>query len=514
MMKKLVCMLLALCMLLSGLAFAEENKQPPVYESNFTESKDGWTGRSRGGMKLGRLDGALTVSFRVGDWNGPVHEVALEAGTRYWLCVDVMNTSNSSANFVLALVDGQDEEARTVELARAMGCERGSWVTLTGSYTCEQSGTLLMSVQTDGSPMANFNIKNAAVLLHDPSQVTAVTWEGELPCLKDVYAGHFDIGTCMSANDARNAARCELIRTQYNIVTPENELKPDAVLDIPASKALAKEDDTAVAVHFNSAKPIMDFCWENGLKMHGHVFVWHSQTPEAFFHEGYDTGRPYVSREVMLARLDNFIRLTFEYVEENYPGMFVSWDVVNEAVADGSVNLRSSNWTKVVGQDFISRAFEIADKYAPEGLVLCYNDYSTPYEPKLTGIVNLLETLVSEGHIDGYGFQTHYSWNDPSVDAVRKAFDRVSALGLQLRVSEMDIKVSKDTDAARAQQAEKYAELMKLYLSYPMKAVQVWGVCDATSWIGSSYPLPFDARLQPKPAFFAMTDAVNGAEAE
>ena len=114
-----------------------------------------------------------------------------------------------------------------------------------------------------------------------------------------------------------------------------------------------------------------------------------------------------------------------------------------------SSSLRDSNWTKVVGKDFVARAFEYADKYAPGYIKLYYNDYSTPYEPKLTGIVNLLSSLVTEGHIDGYGFQSHYSSNTPSMEAVRTAFKRISDLDLRLRVSELDIAVTVDSDKTR-----------------------------------------------------------------
>ena len=208
----------------------------------------------------------------------------------------------------------------------------------------------------------------------------------------------------------------------------------------------------------------------------------------------------------MLERLDNYIRQVFEYMDANYPGVIVSWDVANECVADGSANLRESNWTKVVGDDFVNRAFEIADKYAPEDVLLCYNDYSTPYEPKLTGIYNLLESLTAEGHIDAYGFQSHYSSGDPSIAKIRTAFEKIRSLGLRLRVSELDITINTLSDATLSVQAQRYADLMALYVEYAdvMEAVQVWGVTDNTSWLAEKNPLLFDARMEPKPAFWAI----------
>ena len=301
---------------------------------------------------------------------------------------------------------------------------------------------------------------------------------------------------------------------QFGIFTPGNELKPDSVLNVSESRKLAKEDDTAVAVHFFSAKPLLDYCAQNGLKVHGHVLVWHSQTPEAFFHVGYDPAAPYVSREVMLARLDNYIRLIMEFMAENYPGLIVSWDVVNEAVDDSSGKLRQSNWTKVVGQDFVNRAFEIARRYAPEDTLLFYNDYSTPYEPKLTGICNLLDSLLSEGNIDGYGFQCHYQLNSPSISQLTKAFEKISAKGLKLRVSELDVTISGPTASAYSQQAKRYADLMKVYLSFAddIIAVHTWGVTDDLSWLSSQYPLLFDSKLNPKPAFDALAELVSTEE--
>lgn len=333
----------------------------------------------------------------------------------------------------------------------------------------------------------------------------------EAPSLKALYADYFDVGTCMSLRDTAELRRMRLVARHYSIVTPENEMKPDAVLDVARSRTLARDDDTAVAVRFDSANGILRFARDAGLKVHGHVLVWHSQTPEAFFHVGYDAKAPYVTREVMLKRLENYISQVFAYTEEHYPGLIVSWDVVNEAVADGSKSLRSSNWTKVVGQDFVNRAFEIADRYAPEGVKLYYNDYSTPYEPKTTGIVNLLASLKKEGHIDGYGFQTHYSVGEPSMTAITSAYKRIAAMGLRLRISEMDIAMTSNTETSRAAQARRYGELMALFLKYAdqIDAVQVWGVSDATSWISTKFPLPFDIRLQPKPAFWKMVEAVE-----
>ncbi|MDO5435963.1 MAG: endo-1,4-beta-xylanase [Clostridia bacterium] len=510
-MKRILSVLLVLCMLLPLVPAAAEDESEIFYISDFSENTGAWYARGDE-TRLTVSDGMLHVSGRKKKTDTAVLDLQLKDGLLYSFTAEIVQNAKSSVEFSMTVERKKNGSTSYTNLGKVK-VSKGETASITGEWLAEKYDSYAFYISTVGTSAVDFSLVSLSISVSDPYHLTAVTWEGELPSLKETFADYFDFGTCVSQADVRDGGRTVLIRKHYNILTPENELKPDSVLDVTASKRLVKEqnDDTAVAVRFGSAKPILDFARNNGMKVHGHVLVWHSQTPEEFFHVGYDRKNGYVTREVMLARLENYIRQVFEYMDENYPGLIVSWDVANECVADGSSSLRASNWTKVVGNDFVNRAFEYADKYAPEGVKLFYNDYSTPYEPKLTGIVNLLSSLVAEGHIDGYGFQSHYQSDTPSVSEVKKAFDRISALGLSLRISELDIAVTADTDKTREVQSARYTELMKLWLGYADKldAVQVWGVSDGTSWIKEKYPLPFDARLQPKPAFFGIVDALK-----
>lgn len=64
-------------------------------------------------------------------------------------------------------------------------------------------------------------------------------------------------------------------------------------------------------------------------------------------------------------------------------------------------------------------------KYAADGVKLYYNDYNTPLDPKLHGICVLLDSLIADGTIDGYGFQAHYSVGSPTIDRVDWAFSKL-----------------------------------------------------------------------------------------
>ena len=52
---------------------------------------------------------------------------------------------------------------------------------------------------------------------------------------------------------------------------------------------------------------------------------------------------------------------------------------------------------------------------------------------------------------------------------------------------------------------------MKIVIAHSdqFEAVQVWGLTDSMSWRGSQFPLLFDGRGNPKPAFWAVADPAS-----
>ena len=505
-MKKFLAFLLVLMLALPSLSLAE-GEVLTSYVSDFTNGTDGWYARSAGTAAIESTGDALKITGRTASWNSPGRDFALQAGKKYLLSVQVLQSSEPSAEFMLSVAHSKDGVESYENLGRVKA-NKGCWTAITCEYTPGPYDNYVLYVETVNHGELDFSIRKFN------AELDAIYYDASLPSLKEAYANYFDLGVALNRTQLSDAERMAFCAQQFNIITHENELKPDAVLDVAASRKLAAEDQTAVAIKFDSAKPLLDFCQKNDIQGPGRVLGWAGQTPEAFFHEDYKTSAPYVSREVMLGRMENYIRQVFEYTEANYPGLIVSWDVVNEAVADGKAELRESNWTKVIGQDFVNRAFEYARKYAPADVKLYYNDYSTPYEPKLTGICNLLDSLIADGTIDGYGFQCHYSTTTPAPAQVRNAMKRIAAKGLRLRVSELDVGIKNTSDTNLTAQAETYAELFKIYLDYAdqMDAVQVWGLTDDRSWRGDEYPLLFNNKVQPKPAFYKVLELVQPAQ--
>ena len=511
-MRRICLILLAVLLAVSAAAAVGEEEFVTVYQSNFSSGTDGWYGR--GSAVLSRELNYLRVEGRTSDWHSPGRDFDLAVGYPYRVSVQVRQSGADSADFMISVAHTLDGAETYENLVRAT-VKRDSWTTLEAVYTPGHYSRFVLYVETVSTPELSFEFRSfrlqASPLAPTPQPteppMLIMTADG-IPSLKEVYADSFDFGAALPQSATANVDLMKFFRDQFSILTPENELKPDSVLDVSASRKLAEQDETAVAVRFNAARNLLNFAKASGIKVHGHVLVWHSQTPEAFFHEGYDTGKPLVSREVMLGRLENYIREVMEYMDANYPGLIVSWDVVNEAIDDGTNALRESNWTRTIGDDFVARAFEYARKYAPEGTLLYYNDYNTAMTGKMYGIIRLLKSLIAEGNIDGYGFQMHHSVGFPSIEMITTSVEKIAALGLRLRVSELDVGVDNNSESSFRKQARLYAQIMKLLLRFrnQFEAVQVWGVTDNMSWRSGSYPLLFDSRRNPKPAFWAVVD--------
>lgn len=502
-MKKLTVLLLALLLGLPAFALGEAPALTE-YVSDFSAGTDGWYARSNGTAAIETKDGALLITGREASWNSPGRDFALEAGKKYIITAQVMQSDVDSAEFMVSAAHSKAglESYENIGKAKA---NKGMWTTIKCNYTPGQYDNYILYVETAGNGTIDFSIRNFTVTLDE------IIFDMTLPSLKEAYSHLFDFGCAVGQGETLDSKRMDFYASQFSIMTHGNELKPDFILDLGRSRTAAKKDDTAVVLNFDRAKPLLNYCQEHGIKVHGHVLVWHSQTPDAFFRAGYKTSGEYVTREVMLARMENYIKQVMEFTAANYPGLIVSWDVVNEAIDDSTGKLRESNWTKVVGDDFVNRAFELARKYAPADVKLYYNDYNTVNKPKYEGILALLDSLVADGNIDGYGFQCHYSHAQPIPSDIRRAMAEISGKGLRLRVSELDVTIPNTSDVNLKIQGYRYEALMRVFMEFAehLDAVQVWGVTDDLSWKADEDPLLFDGKAKAKPAFYGVLDALK-----
>lgn len=352
------------------------------------------------------------------------------------------------------------------------------------------------------------------IILTEPEttiNLVNITTVYDYPSLKEYYSEYFKVGTAASIRDITTEKVAALIVHEYNSMTAENAMKPDNMLDAAKCQANPEKYKEAPVLDFDDADYYLAFAQANDIQVRWHTFVWYSQTPEWFFHEDYDVSKGYASREVMLKRMESYIRQVFEHCEKYYPGVVYAADVVNEAFSDandGTLRQDNNLWYQVVGEDYIYYAFLYARQYAPSDVKLFYNDYNEYIAGKSNGIYNLVKELMEEKLIDGIGMQSHLSVSYPNITTYRAALERYGQLGLEIQITELDVEISSNTPEALQTQADYYKQLMQMIVETDrtgkadITAVTLWGISDDVSWRSESYPLLYQSDLSLKSAFY------------
>ena len=340
--------------------------------------------------------------------------------------------------------------------------------------------------------------------------------------LYQAFEDYFTIGTCMSANYTRNTEIRRIIKDNFNSVTAENEAKPEATLDQAACQELAKNDETAVAISTKSFERIYDWAEANHIKVRHHTFVWHQQTPGWFFNKGYQNNGQQVSREVMIARLNNFLKTTIETLDERWPGLVYALDIVNEAIEEVG-QMRRGNWMNTIGEDYIYQAFKAADKYKKDYQEVYYNDYAFDQiewggvERCQWAVDELLKKAIDEGLIDGIGIQAHIE-KPEYADAVIEDAKIICAAGIKCQITELDVNISGNNESEFEKQKGLYKKIVKAVLEgndegiMDVNAIIVWGITDDSSWHRTNYPLMFDSNYTKKPAYYGFLEALEEFE--
>ena len=512
------------------------------YESDFEDgTTQSWNGRGSATVERSTKYAhsgttSLYVSGRTQLWNGATRSASdiMEAGGYYKVGTYVLydgasysDTQKFSINLQYDLNGKENYYTIATETAA-----KGEWQYVGSEFTVPEGATnFYIYVQTGytSAPkeqdLMDFYMDDASgEHLPDP------TIQEDITSLKDAYADYFKIGCACAGSEFAQGATKALIQKHYNSLTLGNELKPDSVLDQALSQAYVKEtgDDTAPQISLNEADEMLKFAAANQIPVRGHVLVWHSQTPDWFFKENFDSDGAWVSKEKMTQRLENYIKIVMETLEKDYPDVtFYAWDVVNEAASDaGTIRPAGSNnevngqsaWVKVYGdQSYIPLAFEFAKKYAPAGCKLFYNDYNE-YSPNKQAYIisDILKPLIEKDLIDGVGMQSHISMSYPSIDLYRSAMQQYADLGLEIQVTELDISEKSNAYADQLALAQRYQDVFKMYKEMKdsgvnLSAVVIWGITDSTSWIGG-YPLLFDKDYQAKPSYYAVVDTDSKVE--
>ncbi len=387
-------------------------------------------------------------------------------------------------------------------------------------------------------------------------------------------------GTAIMSSEISDDTLMALVKKHFNAVTFGNELKPDALFNYQIGQSVdsttitfqGKElkvpvvNDKQENLDFSRADAMLDKIleWNNAnpndkIRVRGHVLVWHSQTPEWFFHEDYDVAKPYADKETMNRRLEWFIFSVFDHyfgkaANGKYDGLFYGWDVVNEAVngntyrddkviSDASDTSTSdtrhgsnSMWWRVYkSNEFIINAFKYANKYAPNDVELYYNDFGETDNTKCEGIVKLINDVKSADgtRLDALGMQAHYNVDGFSAAQFKSVAKKYAQAAGKVQLTELDFKASSTYDGTAATKESEYTKMAYCHknLYEAIKALKeegtnvsgitVWGVIEPNSWLHSQSnlgggasgsaqcPLLFDGNYKAKPAYWAYVDATK-----
>ncbi|MFG1688452.1 endo-1,4-beta-xylanase [Nonomuraea sp. NPDC049269] len=303
------------------------------------------------------------------------------------------------------------------------------------------------------------------------------------------------IGAALATTPLANESQYRTIAaTEFSQVTAENAMKWDST------------EPSQGQFNFSGADQIVTFATQNNQQVHGHTLVWHSQTP------GWVQS---LGATAMRSAMQNHISQVVGHYANN--ATVTSWDVVNE-VFDDNGNMRTSFWYNTLGQSYIADAFRAA-RAADSNARLCINDYNVEgINAKSTAMYNLVSSLRQQGvPVDCVGFQGHLAIQYGFPSQVQQNMQRFADLGVQVRVTELDVRMIMPRDATKdATQATYYRDVVNACLAVTACAgITIWGFTDKYSWVpdtfsGQGAALIYDASYQQKPAYTAVHDALAG----
>ena len=527
----LTILMLFLLIPMTGITSADENEPVLIWEmteedvSSFVSDPEGHKylrPAASGGRPVYSVgdDGGIHMSNRSADWQSlDVRDDWMETGQLYTIVAEFssdepalfrfMNTDSPYATLVIS-----GEPDTHAELVYVTGITEG------------QRGVRLTTPQ---GVHVDYSIISLRIYESDISgEIEVSSWDMNVPSLHELFGGYFYFGNIMEPGVLNDSATVEMFLHLYNSVTAENSMKPGNVAPSRGQWNLTGADR------------LVDWAEDNNIRVHGHTLVWHSQS--APWLTGDSSGNPLTRAEAQ-DNMEYFIN----YYVGRYAGRIASWDVVNEAFTDGvAFDAPGDSWRRrlrtnspwylaynngineAAGEcpsDYIYDAFVFA-RLADPGALLFYNDFNEESPGKREVIATMAEELNERWRddprndnpdrllIEGLGMQAHYwtDWLDPND--VRDTIIRFAQTGARVAITELDIPLGRwnafgePDEENLAHQAMLYRELFEIFVELYeyIESVTLWGRADHQSWRAQGFPLIFNGRLEPKPAFWAIAE--------
>jgi endo-1,4-beta-xylanase len=229
---------------------------------------------------------------------------------------------------------------------------------------------------------------------------------------------------------------------------------------------------------------------------------------------------------------------TVRAMVRRYRGKVQTWIVCNEVTDPaGKHGLRTDvPWYNTIGPGYVAEAFHQAHEQDPHALLLLnefgfdtVNAYGDQPVPRQKATLEVLDNLLKHNvPVHGLGIQAHLLATDYKHRFHAKEFahflDEVAARGLKIVITEMDV-LDDGLPPAIGPRDRGVADVYHRFLDTALAnkdviAVIQYGLSDRWTEENddnprpdgvSRRPCPFDTNLKPKPAFWAIDDALEHA---
>lgn len=229
---------------------------------------------------------------------------------------------------------------------------------------------------------------------------------------------------------------------------------------------------------------------------------------------------------------------TVEALVGRYRGRVAGWVVVNEAIdANEDDGLRRDYpWYETIGPSFIAESFQAAHAADPDALLVLNefgfetdDEFDRAADKRQKALTVLDGLLAADVPVHAFGVQAHLEAGDFAAkfdsDGYRRFLADLADRGVKILITEMDVLddgLPADIAIRDVAVADAYARYLDVALDEPaVVSLMTFGLSDRFTWLQEDYPredgadrrpLPFDADLQPKPAYHALLTGIEAAE--
>lgn len=326
-------------------------------------------------------------------------------------------------------------------------------------------------------------------------QPAFAVFQPELPSLYKTFKDYFLFGTFHGLNSYFGSGDGpRIMHHHYNSWAPANEFKPDYLFDANGSAAaynaavnatydseeerqaaIDKANRTVVIASttrqeefLNNVRALNETrAPEDQVKVKAHTLLWHNMTPQQFFRDGFSNSGDWASRDVMLDRIDSYIKGVFERFAP-YKDLIYAWDVANEVIDCFTGYVRNegdyqlSNWGRIFKRpdlegeerilaesEYVLEAFKSASKYNKEldlGWALVYNDFhdaNKAYEPKVSGTITMVKPIYEAMKEDGTTFMIGMQNRNATsldLDVFIDTYNRFAEVCDYIQLTESDVR--------------------------------------------------------------------------